>query len=107
MLELFQLHKSERGAGCLRIRAEEAATPEFDVFAEFVNRAKKMTELRNDKTNGVLVRLEKIEEQLQRITDQLTRIAAALEVLSSAIQPQFKDRDATLNVQAVCYNQAI
>jgi hypothetical protein len=107
MLELFQLHKSERGAGCLRIQAEEAATPEFDVFAEFVNRAKKMTEFQNDQPNGVLVRLEKIEEQLQRITDQLTRIADALEVLSSVVQPPIKDRDAKLNIEAVCYNQAI
>jgi hypothetical protein len=80
-----------------------AATPEFDVFAEFVNRAKKMTEIQNDQTNGVLVRLEKIEEQLQRITDQLTRIAAALELLASVVQPPIKDRDAKLNVQAFCY----
>jgi hypothetical protein len=68
-----------------------AATPEFDVFAEFVNRAKKMTELRNDQTNGVLVRLEKIEEQLQRITDQLTRIATALEKLTLIVNNDDKD----------------
>lgn len=50
--------------------------------------------------NGVFERAEKIEEQLKRIAD-------ALELLSSAVQPQLKDRDATLNVQAVCYTQEI
>jgi hypothetical protein len=59
-----------------------------------------MTEFENDIVNGVFERAEKIEEQLKRIAD-------ALELLSTAIQPQFKDRDATLNVQAVCYTQGI
>ncbi len=57
--------------------------------------------------NGAFERLEKIEEQLERTNDRLERIADAPELLASAIQPQFKDRDATINVQAVCYNQEI
>jgi len=53
-----------------------------------------MTELQNDQTNGTLVRLEKIEEQLTRIADRLEIIADAVELLAAAIQPQFEDRDA-------------
>jgi hypothetical protein len=43
-----------------------------------------------------------IEIHAEDIAAQLERIADALELLSSAVQPQFKDRDATINVQAVC-----
>ena len=46
--------------------------------------------------------LEDISDQLKRTNDRLERIADALALLASAIQPQFKDRDATINVQAVC-----
>ncbi len=46
-----------------------------------------------------------IEIHAEDIAAQLERIADALELLSSAVQPQFKDRDATINVQAVCYTQ--
>jgi mRNA-degrading endonuclease YafQ of YafQ-DinJ toxin-antitoxin module len=60
-----------------------------------------MTEIEmNDAFERAFERAEKIDEQLKRIAD-------ALELLASAVQPQFKDRDATLNVQAVCYNQEI
>jgi archaellum component FlaC len=61
-----------------------------------------MTEFQNDQTNGIFERIEKIEEQLKRIADRLERIADALELLASVVQPQIKDRDATINVQAVC-----
>ncbi len=66
-----------------------------------------MTEFQNDQTNGIFERLEKIEEQLSRISDRLERIADALELLASAVRPQIKDTDATINIQAVCYNQEI
>ncbi len=46
-----------------------------------------------------------IEIHAEDIAAQLERIADALELLSSAVQPQFKDRDATINVQAV-YREA-
>jgi len=35
------------------------------------------------------------------IAAQLERIADALELLSSAVQPQFKDRDAAITVQGL------
>jgi hypothetical protein len=53
-----------------------------------------MTEFQNDQTNDILVRLEKIEAQLKQIADRLEIIADVLALLASAIQPQFKDRDA-------------
>jgi len=57
-----------------------------------------MTTFENDALNGVLERADKIEAQLQRIAD-------TLELLASVLQSQLQDRDATLNVQAVCYTQ--
>ncbi len=50
---------------------------------------------------------ERAFERVEKIEKQLNRIADALELLASTVQPQFKDKDATLNIQAVCYNQAI
>jgi mRNA-degrading endonuclease YafQ of YafQ-DinJ toxin-antitoxin module len=50
---------------------------------------------------------ERAFERIGKIEQQLTRIADALELLASAIQPQFKDFDAAVNVKAFCYNQAI
>lgn len=54
-----------------------------------------------------VVQLATIELHAGGIAEQLKRIADALELLATAIQPQFKDRDATLNIQAVCYTQEI
>jgi len=48
-------------------------------------------------------RIEMVWIELEKTNKQLDRIADALELIASAVQPQFKDRDATINVQAVCH----
>jgi hypothetical protein len=71
--------------------SEKIYSSELDEMSGFVK-------LIADNTESI----QAFEIHAEDIAAQLERIADALELLSSAVQPQFKDRDATINVQAVC-----